>query len=167
MTYLILIHLSDFELLKLCFPVHRYIPMTVDSVQVSEGKAAELNFTLAPAVSEPSGSIDLTTSSTPSTTDTNTPSPTINFFNPSQTQGVPSDGKQKTPSAFPPEHQPLQPQEFRHHSYADMELFLRKYNSEFPSIAHLYSVGRSVNQRELYVMVISDNPRVHDHGMSH
>uniref|UniRef100_A0A672ZDF1 Peptidase M14 domain-containing protein n=1 Tax=Sphaeramia orbicularis TaxID=375764 RepID=A0A672ZDF1_9TELE len=141
-----------------------YIPMTVNSVQVSEGKAAELNFTLAPAVSEPSGSITVTTSSTPSTNDTNMSSPTISSFNPSQTRGVPSEGKQETPPVFPPEHQPIQPQEFRHHSYADMELFLRKYNSEFPSIAHLYSVGRSVNQRELYVMVISDNPKVHEHG---
>uniref|UniRef100_A0A3B5MFN1 Peptidase M14 domain-containing protein n=1 Tax=Xiphophorus couchianus TaxID=32473 RepID=A0A3B5MFN1_9TELE len=53
---------------------------------------------------------------------------------------------------------------FRHHNYADMELFLRKYSSEFSSITHLYSIGRSVQDRELYVMIISDNPNVHEHG---
>uniref|UniRef100_A0A3B5M6R2 Peptidase M14 domain-containing protein n=1 Tax=Xiphophorus couchianus TaxID=32473 RepID=A0A3B5M6R2_9TELE len=45
-----------------------------------------------------------------------------------------------------------------------MELFLRKYSSEFSSITHLYSIGRSVQDRELYVMIISDNPNVHEHG---
>jgi hypothetical protein len=57
------------------------------------------------------------------------------------------------------------PQDFRHHNYADMELFLRRHSVEFPAIAHLSSVGRSVQGHELYVMVISDNPTVHEHGM--
>uniref|UniRef100_A0A3Q2Y7G1 Carboxypeptidase D n=1 Tax=Hippocampus comes TaxID=109280 RepID=A0A3Q2Y7G1_HIPCM len=73
-------------------------------------------------------------------------------------------GNVTTPTASPPAPQPVQPQEFRHHNYADMELFLRKYSSEFPSIAHLYSIGRSVENKELYVMVISNNPTVHEHG---
>ncbi|XP_070761493.1 carboxypeptidase D [Enoplosus armatus] len=113
-----------------------YTSMTVHSVQVMEGKAIELNFTLAPVVSEAA----VGTTLMPSTNDTNISTTTANSY------------------------QPIQPQEFRHHNYADMELFLRKYNSEFPSIVHLYSVGRSVEDRELYVMVISDNPTVHEHG---
>uniref|UniRef100_A0A3B4BB14 Peptidase M14 domain-containing protein n=1 Tax=Periophthalmus magnuspinnatus TaxID=409849 RepID=A0A3B4BB14_9GOBI len=36
---------------------------------------------------------------------------------------------------------------------------------EFPAITHLYSVGHSVEDRELYVLVISDNPKVHEHGV--
>ncbi|XP_044058334.1 carboxypeptidase D [Siniperca chuatsi] len=138
-----------------------YTSMTVHSVQVMEGKATELNFTLAPVVSEAAGSSTVTTDSMQSTNDTNI---STSATNSTQTQVVPSEGNKNSPSLLPPEHQPIQPQEFRHHNYADMELFLRKYSSEFPSIVHLYSVGRSVEHRELYVMVISDNPTVHEHG---
>lgn len=131
-----------------------YISMTVQSVQVSKGKATELNFTLAPVVSEPSGG----TTSSPLTTITTSSS------NSSQTKVNSSEGQENTPSVLPSEYQPIQPQKFRHHNYEDMELFLRKYSGEFPSIAHLYSVGRSVEDKVLYVMVISDNPKVHEHG---
>uniref|UniRef100_A0A8C6KAB7 Carboxypeptidase D, a n=1 Tax=Nothobranchius furzeri TaxID=105023 RepID=A0A8C6KAB7_NOTFU len=68
------------------------------------------------------------------------------------------------PPVVPPVHQPFQPKEFRHHSYADMDVFLHNLASEFPSIAHLHSIGRSKENRELYVMVISDNPTVHELG---
>uniref|UniRef100_A0A8C9YR82 Carboxypeptidase D n=1 Tax=Sander lucioperca TaxID=283035 RepID=A0A8C9YR82_SANLU len=121
-----------------------YIAMEVHSVQVLEGKATELNFTLAPVVNEAAGGIPVTTYSMPSTNDPNL-STTTNSSDSTQTR-------------------PIQPQEFRHHNYADMEMFLLKYSSEFPSIVHLYKIGRSVEDRELYVMVISDNPTVHEHG---
>uniref|UniRef100_A0A8C8C7I3 Peptidase M14 domain-containing protein n=1 Tax=Oncorhynchus tshawytscha TaxID=74940 RepID=A0A8C8C7I3_ONCTS len=111
-----------------------YMAMTVVGVQVVEGKATELNFTLAPLGNEPTGGITV-----PFTTTTARP--------PAQ-----------------PEHQPIQPQDFRHHHYNDMELFLRMYSNRFHSIAHLYSIGKSAEDRELYVMVISDNPTVHEPG---
>ncbi|XP_051253108.1 carboxypeptidase D [Dicentrarchus labrax] len=138
-----------------------YTTMTVHGVQVLEGKAAELNFTLAPVVSEAAGSTTVTTYSMTSTNDPNIPTTTTNSSNPTV---VPAEENKSSPPLPPPEHQPVQPQEFRHHNYADMELFLRKYSSEFPSIVHLYSVGRSAKNLELYVMVISDNPKVHEHG---
>ncbi|XP_029301845.1 carboxypeptidase D [Cottoperca gobio] len=139
-----------------------YTPMTVHSVQVLDGKATELNFTLAPVVNEAAGSITVTTSM-PFTNDPNL-STTTNSADSTQTRLVSSDRSNTSPPLLPPEHQPIQPQVFRHHNYADMELFLRKYSSEFPSITHLYKVGRSVEERELYVLVISDNPTVHEHG---
>lgn len=139
--------------------------MTVHSVQVVQGKATELNFTLAPVVSEAAGSSTVTTHSMPSTNDPNISTTTTSSSNSTQTQVVPSKGNQNSHD-LAHEHQPIQPQEFRHHHYADMELFLRKYSSDFPSIVHLHSVGRSVENRELYVMVISDNPTDHEHGMS-
>lgn len=143
-----------------------YAPVTVHSVQVVDGKATELNFTLAPVVNEAAGSITVTTY--PSTNDphvsTTTTTTTTDAADSTQTQLVPSEGSDNRAPLLPPEHQPIQPQDFRHHNYADMELFLRKYSSEFPSIAHLYSIGRSVEDRGLYVMVISDNPTVHEHG---
>lgn len=141
-----------------------YTAMTVRGVQVLEGKAIELNFTLAPAVSEAVGSRTTSTSSMPSTKDLNTSTvTTIKTSTSTQIHTNPSEGN-SSPPLLPFEEQHIQPQQFRHHNYADMELFLRKYSSEFPSIAHLYSVGHSVEDRELYVMVISDNPTVHEHG---
>ncbi|KAM7399419.1 hypothetical protein PAMP_018692 [Pampus punctatissimus] len=131
-----------------------YTPMMVHNVQVIEGKPTELNFTLTPVVSKTLGSITVPTTSMPSTND---PATIPSDF----TRVVPSEGNK---SSTPPKHQPTQPQVFRHHNYADMEVFLRKYSSEFPSITHLVSIGRSVDDRELYVMIISDNPTVHEHG---
>lgn len=131
-------------------PYHRYISMRVDNVQISAGKATELNFTLALVVDVGSTSISKLTSTTPSPTASR------------ETLVVPPPGSKSSPSS--PEHEPIQPQEFRHHHYADMELFLRKYNTDFPSITYLHSVGRSVENLELYVMVISDNPKQHEQG---
>ncbi|XP_037533421.1 carboxypeptidase D [Nematolebias whitei] len=133
-----------------------YLPMTINSVQVAEGIATELNFTLSPMAGETTGDTTLATTSEPSTSHpATTVSSTLN-----KTQVVFTEGNKINP----PVHQPIQPKEFRHHDFADMELFLRKYNSEFSSITHLHSIGRSVKDRELYVMIISDNPKVHEHG---
>ncbi|XP_056138809.1 carboxypeptidase D [Lampris incognitus] len=142
-----------------------YTSMAVYNIQVSEGNAIEQNFTLAPVVNIHTGSITVPMSSTQSATTAPMPTPTATSTANSTLNRVNLPGG--TESSTPPfvsEQQPVQPQEFRHHNYADMELFLRKYSSEFPSIAHLYSVGRSVEGRELYVMVISDNPTVHEPG---
>ncbi|XP_077421112.1 carboxypeptidase D [Vanacampus margaritifer] len=143
-----------------------YTPVTVNNVQVLDGNATELNFVLEPVAIESNlaVNINLTTPSTPSTTDIHTSTSNTNTLNTTQSQLVSSVGNKSTPTPSPPEPELVQPQEFRHHNYADMELFLRKYSSEFPSIAHLYSIGRSVEGRELYVMVISDEPTVHEHG---
>ncbi|XP_020494965.2 carboxypeptidase D isoform X1 [Labrus bergylta] len=137
-----------------------YTPMTVQGVQVMEGKATELNFTLASVASEAAGSTTTTTSSITPTKDLeiSTTATTTSTHSSTSTQ------TNHSPPVKPNEKEPIQPMEFRHHNYADMELFLRKYSSEFPSIVHLHSVGRSVENRELYVMVISDNPTVHEHG---
>ncbi|KAJ0063478.1 hypothetical protein NL108_002695, partial [Boleophthalmus pectinirostris] len=137
-----------------------YISMTVQSVQVSKGKATELNFTLAP-ISETAAS---TTSSPPMTSDANISSITMGSTKSATNKSDSSVDNKNTPPVLPTQRQPVQPQEFRHHNFADMELFLRKYSSEFPDITHLHSVGHSVEDRELYVMVISDNPKVHEHG---
>uniref|UniRef100_A0A1A8FK58 Carboxypeptidase D, a n=1 Tax=Nothobranchius korthausae TaxID=1143690 RepID=A0A1A8FK58_9TELE len=139
-----------------------YTSVTVNSVHVTEDKATQLNFTLSPKVDEASGDISLTISSVPTINlpTVSTP-PSSNF---SQTQVVSPAGNKNSPPVVPPVHQPFQPKEFRHHSNADMDVFLHNLASEFPSIAHLHSIGRSKESRELYVMVISDNPTVHELG---
>ncbi|XP_075219466.1 carboxypeptidase D svr [Lycorma delicatula] len=56
------------------------------------------------------------------------------------------------------------PQEIRHHNYTEMKTFLHDIAEEYPDITHLYSIGRSVKGRDLYVIIISDNPTVHEPG---
>lgn len=138
--------------------------MTVLGVAVVEGTATELNFTLAPVANEGPRGVTATTHAMPSTDGRNL-STTTNSSDSTRTQVVPEATSNSSPPVLPPEPQPVQPQEFRHHGYSDMQLFLRKYSSEFPSIAHLYSIGHSVENRELFVMAISDNPAVHEHGV--
>ncbi|XP_068173763.1 carboxypeptidase D [Antennarius striatus] len=140
-----------------------YTSQTVHGVEIMQSEATELNFTLTPVWSQTVGSASVTPDSVSNTNDQNIVATTTSYLNSVQTRVVPSEVNKTPPPLLPP-HPPIQPREFRHHNYADMELFLRNYNSEFPSIAHLYSVGHSKEQRDLFVMVISDNPKVHEHG---
>ncbi|XP_043910412.1 carboxypeptidase D [Protopterus annectens] len=119
-----------------------FIPVTINGIEVIEGPATVLNFTLEPIVT--SGTV-AQTEAFDDTVITSTVLSTIAAGKPSQKQ-------------------PIQPEEFRHHHYSDMEIFLRKYTTEYPKIARLYSVGKSVQGRELYVMEISDNPGIHEPG---
>ncbi|MEE6468602.1 hypothetical protein FKM82_008326 [Ascaphus truei] len=121
-----------------------YLPQAIVDVEVKEGPATLLDFPLKPTVSIP------VSPNTPETTS-----------DPISVTGASFTVKTETTS---PPRQPIQPQDFRHHHYPDMEIFLRRYNNEYPNITHLYSVGKSVDLRELYVMEISDNPGIHEPG---
>ncbi|KAK0140048.1 Carboxypeptidase D [Merluccius polli] len=135
-----------------------YTSKTVHSFQVTEGKATKLNFTLEPVAS---GVNAASTQSTTVATTAHTPKPAPST---AIAPGGNESGSPSPSSAPEAKPTPLQPHDFRHHNYADMELFLRRHSSEFPAIAHLSSIGQSVEGRELYVMVISDNPTVHEPG---
>ncbi|KAL7648646.1 UNVERIFIED_CONTAM: hypothetical protein RMT77_000552 [Armadillidium vulgare] len=52
----------------------------------------------------------------------------------------------------------------RHHPFWLLQSKLEDLAQRFPNISRLYSVGKSVNGRELYVIEISDNPGVHEPG---
>ncbi|KAK2831374.1 hypothetical protein Q7C36_016460 [Tachysurus vachellii] len=137
-----------------------FVPMTVPGVQVTEGKATELNFTLAPLSKE---------SVTHTTVTITTPS-TVAVTNSSHIRtgsSMPSDGTGVTDvslSSSAPTPQPQQPQEFRHHHNSDMELFMQRFSTKYPSITRLYSIGKSAQGRLLWVMEISDNPGKHEEG---
>ncbi|XP_063989160.1 carboxypeptidase D isoform X2 [Diachasmimorpha longicaudata] len=51
---------------------------------------------------------------------------------------------------------------FKHHNYTEMKAFLMHLNGNYPSITRLYSIGRSVQNRELYVLEITKDPGQHD-----
>lgn len=57
-----------------------------------------------------------------------------------------------------------QPESFKHHNHQDLEKFLRDLSIEFPDITYLYSIGKSVEGRDLWVLAIGDNPSVHEAG---
>uniref|UniRef100_A0A914C0G5 Peptidase M14 carboxypeptidase A domain-containing protein n=1 Tax=Acrobeloides nanus TaxID=290746 RepID=A0A914C0G5_9BILA len=43
-----------------------------------------------------------------------------------------------------------------------MVAWMKKYAEKFPNITNLYSVGKSVQGRDLWVLIISDNPKEHE-----
>ena len=49
-----------------------------------------------------------------------------------------------------------------YHNYNELTDFLININSEFPAITNLFSIGQSVQGRELWVLEISDNPGVNE-----
>lgn len=54
---------------------------------------------------------------------------------------------------------------FTHHNYSEMVHWLTLLSRSYPKITRLYSIGKSVQQRELYVLEISDNPGLHEPGL--
>lgn len=56
------------------------------------------------------------------------------------------------------------PRIFTNHNYNDMTTFLQTVAKLYPNITRLYSVGKSVQNRELWVIEITDNPGVHEVG---
>nr|XP_033777594.1 carboxypeptidase D [Geotrypetes seraphini] len=122
-----------------------YTAMTRVDIKVAEGPAVVMNFSLQPVEFMPAADIIQKVTTGLASTTTSRPST-------------------MTTESTPSHHQPIQPEDFRHHHYSDMEIFLRKYSNEYPNITRLYSVGNSVESRVLYVMEISDNPNIHEPG---
>lgn len=50
---------------------------------------------------------------------------------------------------------------FEHHNYVAMEKYLMELSANYANITRLYSIGSSVQGRELYVMEITKDPGVH------
>ncbi|XP_063002757.1 carboxypeptidase D [Elgaria multicarinata webbii] len=122
-----------------------YLPVTIENVDVKEGNATVVDFSLQPTITVPAS--DPTQDTPVAVTD-----PVTNATN------------MTTADVAIPAHPVIQPEDFRHHHFPDMGIFLRKYATEYPNITRLYSVGKSVEQRELYAMEISDNPSIHEAG---
>lgn len=58
----------------------------------------------------------------------------------------------------------MQDIEFFHHSNSDLEGLLRTYATRYPDITRLYSVGETVEGRDLWAIEITDNPGLHEPG---
>lgn len=51
---------------------------------------------------------------------------------------------------------------FKHHNYEEMTWLLKEFARKHKDIARLYDIGKSVQNRKLWVMEISDNPGNHE-----
>lgn len=58
----------------------------------------------------------------------------------------------------------VEPRIFIHHGHDQMTVFLKTMAKLYTNITRLYSVGKSVLGRDLWVMEISDNPGTHEPG---
>uniref|UniRef100_T1L0V9 Peptidase M14 domain-containing protein n=1 Tax=Tetranychus urticae TaxID=32264 RepID=T1L0V9_TETUR len=65
-------------------------------------------------------------------------------------------------STFPEDF--VTPYRFVHHNYTEMTKFLHHFAYKYPTLTRLYSIGKSVEGRELWVLEITDNPGVHEPG---
>lgn len=51
--------------------------------------------------------------------------------------------------------------EFKHHNFVEMEKVLKEIHETYPKLTRLYSIGKSVENRDLWVIEIGKNPGVH------
>ena len=51
-----------------------------------------------------------------------------------------------------------------YHNHEAMTKKLKELNERYPSITSLYTIGKSVEQRDLWVMIVSDQPLIHEPG---
>lgn len=54
--------------------------------------------------------------------------------------------------------------EYEHHNYTAMTNTFKGINEQWPDITRLYSIGKSIGQRELWVLEITDSPGIHEEG---
>ncbi|KXJ79140.1 hypothetical protein RP20_CCG002230 [Aedes albopictus] len=64
----------------------------------------------------------------------------------------------------PDEYGFLMKLKFEHHNFTAMESMIHDLAGNYPSITRLYSIGKSVQQRDLWVMEITRNPGKHIPG---
>lgn len=58
----------------------------------------------------------------------------------------------------------LEPTAFLYLDHDQLTDALRKLASDYPHITRMYSIGKSVQNRDLWVLEISDNPGIHEPG---
>lgn len=58
----------------------------------------------------------------------------------------------------------VEPRIFIHHNHKQLTVFLKTMAKLYPNITRLYSIGKTVQGRDLWVLEISDNPGIHEPG---
>ncbi|XP_026555583.1 carboxypeptidase M isoform X2 [Pseudonaja textilis] len=55
--------------------------------------------------------------------------------------------------------------DFRYHHTKELEAFLKEVQKNYPAITHLYSIGKSVQGRDLWVLALGRSPTQHKIGI--
>ncbi|XP_030638542.1 carboxypeptidase M [Chanos chanos] len=55
--------------------------------------------------------------------------------------------------------------EFRYHNSIEVEQYLKTVNRNHPEFTHLHSIGKSVEGRDLWVLILGKHPREHKTGI--
>ncbi|CAG2120947.1 unnamed protein product, partial [Medioppia subpectinata] len=55
--------------------------------------------------------------------------------------------------------------EYKHHNYTDLKDYMQRLNAKYPHLTRLYSIGQSVESRDLLVLEIGTTPGVHRPGV--
>ncbi|KAH8289675.1 hypothetical protein KR054_009049 [Drosophila jambulina] len=82
---------------------------------------------------------------------------TVNPSDPLQVQIQPERGLPE-PRAYMPDAQHL---DFVYHDHEELTRFLRATSARYPNLTALYSIGKSIQGRDLWVMVVSSSPYEH------
>lgn len=53
---------------------------------------------------------------------------------------------------------------FQYHNYESLVQKLKELNHQYSNITSLYTIGKSVEKRDIWVMIISDQPLIHEPG---
>ena len=89
---------------------------------------------------------------------------TADGYLPNTISGIVVTNSTVTRLNFTLDYMRIYPNNFSHHSNEEVKGFLHSYAKVFSSITRIYSIGKSVNGVDLWVMEISDNPGIHELG---
>lgn len=85
----------------------------------------------------------------------------ITSFNQSDNISIAVNGSHQTktnPSIHPRLQQPIAKVDFNYHNYYELTKFLYNICKDYPNLVRIYSVGKSVQGRELWVALVTKNP---------
>ncbi|GFW42006.1 carboxypeptidase D [Trichonephila clavipes] len=157
------------------FSSYGYSPET-KLVVVKEGSVEEINVELHPSVVEeivssttlpPAAGVSNVTISHSVTTDESASTTASSFSSSTTTVSSISTGYTTTTVFNNDEHDIKKfflPIEFKHHHYDSMVAILKNISLKCPEITRLYSIGHTIENKELYVIEMSDNPGIHEPG---
>ncbi|XP_075157374.1 carboxypeptidase D isoform X5 [Haematobia irritans] len=77
---------------------------------------------------------------------------------PEQTNTIDLEAALPEPRAYIPDSQYL---DFVYHNHEELTRFLRATSARYPNLTALYSIGKSIQGRELWVLVVSASPYEH------
>ncbi|CAH1802479.1 unnamed protein product [Owenia fusiformis] len=148
---------------------HGYQKYTIDGVVVTDGPATILNVTLKQTAASDDNNnriaTDKPTKTTPTAaTMTTRASSAVTLDYPATLHSLVEHVNKLSDSEHRDNAKFIEPTQFKHHNHQEMTEFMQIIANKYPGITRLYSVGRSVKNRDLWTLEISDNPGRHEPG---